>query len=336
MSYDFRTSLQPSDIGLILSYRCQANCAHCIYNCGKGYRDWMSLDAVEIALINARDTWGSNFQMHMSGGEPFLNFPLLLQSVRIAVDLGIPVYVETNVGWCRDLEKAEDRFRQLKEAGLGMVLVSVSPFHHESIPLQQTLDGISDARNVFGRSGTFVYQSEWLSEMSRWGLKDPVPLDHYTEVYGRREAGLRLWRRFGVISGGRAGYRLGDLIEKRPPEDFRPENCRDEILFAQHPHLDLYGNFIPSGCGGIRLGDWHSLTAVVKDYRQERYPSLLALLIEHGPFGLYQHAANKYGYEPLLEGYAGKCHLCVDVRRHLVKQDDCAVSFAPQQFYDNF
>ena len=56
MSYDFRTLLQPSDIGLILSYRCQADCAHCIYNCGMGYRDWMSLDAVEIALVNARDT----------------------------------------------------------------------------------------------------------------------------------------------------------------------------------------------------------------------------------------------------------------------------------------
>ncbi|MFW9878612.1 MAG: ATP-binding protein [Candidatus Thorarchaeota archaeon] len=26
--------LRPTDLGLILSYHCQSECAHCVYNCG--------------------------------------------------------------------------------------------------------------------------------------------------------------------------------------------------------------------------------------------------------------------------------------------------------------
>ena len=38
--------LNPSDLGLILSYRCQCACAHCLYNCGPGWTDWMSPEEV--------------------------------------------------------------------------------------------------------------------------------------------------------------------------------------------------------------------------------------------------------------------------------------------------
>ncbi|NOX44407.1 MAG: hypothetical protein GXO72_01530, partial [Caldiserica bacterium] len=39
--------------------------------------------------------------LHFTGGEPFLNFELLLELVGIAADLGIPgIFVETNAFWC--------------------------------------------------------------------------------------------------------------------------------------------------------------------------------------------------------------------------------------------
>ena len=37
-------ALTPRDIGLILSYRCQTDCAHCLYNCGPDWHDWMPED----------------------------------------------------------------------------------------------------------------------------------------------------------------------------------------------------------------------------------------------------------------------------------------------------
>ncbi len=335
MSFAGRLPLTPRDMGLILSYRCQAACAHCLYNCGPEWHDWMDVDEVRNALEAAKAACGNGFQVHLTGGEPFLNFPLLLASTRIAVELGIPVYVETNAAWVRGLAQAEERFRQLHEAGLGAVLVSVSPFHQESIPLQRTLDGITAARAVFGAARVTVYQAEWLPELARHGLKSPVPLDRYREEYGAVEAGLRFWMGFGVIGGGRAGYRLGGWIPRRPGEAFAGKHCREELAFAPHSHLDLYGNFIPSFCGGISLGDWHDLPGLVKGFRQERVGRLVRILMDSGPFGLSQLAQDEYGYQPLPDGYMDKCHLCVDVRKHLLACGVSAETLQPVQSYQN-
>ncbi len=328
-----RIALQPRDIGLILSYRCQAECAHCLYNCGPGWHAWMAPEEVALVLENAKSAWGSGFQLHLTGGEPFLNFPLLLHATEEAARLAIPVYVETSAGWVRNLTMAEERFRRLRGAGMGAVLVSVSPFHQESIPLQRTLDGISAARAAFGPERVIVYQQDWLPELARHGLADPVPLSEYQAEYGTRRAGLRLWMGFGLISGGRAGYRLGEWLPKRPADSFAGERCREELAYAQHSHLDLCGNVIPAFCGGISLGDWHDLPGLVRDVRHGRVPRLAAILMEEGPYGLYRLAAAEAGYRPAEAGFAGKCHLCVDVRRHLLSAGQFKHDLTPAQFY---
>ena len=46
MRFPSRIALQPRDLGLILGYRCQAACAHCLYNCGPGWGDWITPEAV--------------------------------------------------------------------------------------------------------------------------------------------------------------------------------------------------------------------------------------------------------------------------------------------------
>lgn len=333
--FPLNRALAPRDVGLILSYRCQTACAHCLYNCGPDWHDWMSEEDVHRALEAAKDVWGTGFQMHLTGGEPFLNFPLLLAATRMAVGLGIPVYAETNASWVRDLVQAEERFRRLREAGMNAILISVSPFHQAGIPLQRTLDGISAARTVFGAGRVMVYQSEWLPELAQHGLKKPVSLDCYRAAYGQQEAGLKFWMGFGLIGGGRAGYRLGEWIHRHPPRVFSGKHCLEELAFGAHSHLDLYGNFIPSFCGGISLGDWHELPELVRDFRRDRMGVLVRLMMESGAYGLYQTASQEYGYKPLPEGYVDKCHLCVDVRQYLSSQGVYSGVLNPQDFYHN-
>lgn len=336
MSIASRIPFQPRDIGLILSYQCQAACAHCLYNCGPNWRDWMTPGAVREALAVAKGSWGAGFQVHLTGGEPFLNYPLLLEATQIANELGVPAYVETNGGWCHNSRQAESCFRELRQAGLGAVLVSVSPFHQESIPLGRTLEAISAARSAFGTSRVMVYQSDWLPELSRHGLKERVPLKRYLEDYGKLRAGLHLWMNYGLISGGRAGYRLGDWVPKRPPEAFQGETCREELLFAQHSHIDVYGNVIPAFCGGIKLGDWHDLDGLIARFRKGETSPMISILLAEGPYGLLVQARECCNYEPLSEGYAGKCHLCVDLRKHLLQQGAYPETLQPSQFYDAF
>ena len=42
----------------------------------------------------------------------------------------------------------------------------------------------------------------------------------------------------------------------------------------------------------------------------------------------------EYGYQDLPEGYAGKCHLCVGVRKHLSERGDFQ-EIRPKEFYEN-
>jgi hypothetical protein len=307
--------LKPSDLGLILSYKCQSNCAHCLYNCGRGWEEWISTVEIDQAL-QATQAWKHPFQVHITGGEPFLNFPLLKHAVKTCAELGIPVYVETNAGWCVNPELTRRRFAELKEIGLLAVLVSCSPFHAEHIPPERVLRAVEQAADIFSARGVIVYLEDWLAEVASKGLTATTPLEVYADEYGAAAAGQLFWQGYGLISGGRAGYRLGHLIESYAAEEFRRDRCRGELLFAPHSHFDLYGNFIPGFCGGISLGSWHELPQLTDRYRAGQFPPLIGTLIEQGPYGLYPLAAQN-GYTQLPGGYAGKCHLCVDLRRHL-------------------
>lgn len=328
-----RAALRPNDIGLILSYKCQSACRHCLYNCGPGWVDWMSLSDCLEALKMIK-TLGDSVQVHITGGEPFLNYPLLLRTVKIAAGLALPRYVETNAGWCTDPDVVEDRFLELRQAGLQAILISCSPFHAEGIPLKRTLLAIDSALRVFGPQRVMVYLPEWIDQIMRIDKEAPVPLDYYLAAFGEGPAGVMFWDGFGLISGGRAGYRLGFLTDRHTPEVFQGDHCKLEILYAHHSHFDLYGNYISGFCGGLSIGSWHELEIVVSKFRREIYPPLIKVLIEEGPYGLFLIAREVYGYIPNHEGYAGKCHLCVDVRRHLVACGNFK-ELIPLQFYDS-
>jgi hypothetical protein len=83
------------------------------------------------------------------------------------------------------------------------------------------------------------------------------------------------------------------------------------------------------------VGDWRNLSRLLDDFGAGRYPLLIEILVERGPFGLCEIAQNRHGYQPLSGGYAGKCHLCVDVRRHLVERAEHQ-ELRPLAFYANF
>ncbi|HIE08556.1 MAG TPA: radical SAM protein [Armatimonadetes bacterium] len=89
MSLRERPLLAPVDLGIILSYRCNASCRHCLYACGPGWEGWMSLDALEEAL-SAAEMWKGFVRIHLTGGEPFLNLDLLIEATRRVARRGFP------------------------------------------------------------------------------------------------------------------------------------------------------------------------------------------------------------------------------------------------------
>jgi pyruvate-formate lyase-activating enzyme len=89
-----------------------------MYACSpKWSADWISEKDVEKILSQwAGKIKGSpvrridiNYGLHITGGEPFLNFKLLLKVVEIAKRFDIPsTFVETNCFWCIDDETTRE------------------------------------------------------------------------------------------------------------------------------------------------------------------------------------------------------------------------------------
>ena len=152
--------------GVMLTYRCDNACRHCLYNCSpKSSDDVMSeemIDRTFSALSKERSLDG----IHFGGGECSLFFDRLLYAVRSAVKHGVRIdYLETNGGWCVNDETALDGFKRLRDAGLPGVLISASLFHLEFIPLNVTKTAIRAAHKVFGRA--FVWTDDVLRLMER-------------------------------------------------------------------------------------------------------------------------------------------------------------------------
>jgi len=252
--------------------------------------------------------------IHLTGGEPFLNFELLVRGAEILTEFAIPsTFVETNCGWCEDDDQTRRRLIRLKQAGLVGIMISVNPFILEYVPFERTQRAIRISREVFG-ANAIVYQEYYYRSFTRLGVAGKMRFEEYME----RTAGEGL-HHAEVITMGRICYSLGHLFRRRPAEAFFARRCGWRLSSPHHVHIDNYGNYMGGFCGGISLGDAHELDSIFSGVDLERHRVIGAVV--KGIGGLYQ-LGKEFGYEDLAEGYVSACHLCMDIRRHFVQRTE--------------
>ncbi|MHC4476634.1 MAG: radical SAM protein [Planctomycetota bacterium] len=327
---------EPVSAGLMLSYRCSSGCRHCMYGCEPNWAaDWISEEDIRCFLSQlagrlkaspyGADSVDLSSGLHFSGGEPFLNFDLLLKAVQIADELDIPsTFVETNCYWCDRDDRAEEKLWQLKKAGLKGMMVSANPFILEHVPFERTERALKIGRKVFG-SSAIVYQQFFYRQFAELGFRGTLSFEDYVE-----KAGLESLRYAELLPMGRLVYTLGDLFGKRPAEVFFGQSCAARLASPHHVHIDNYGNYMTGFCGGISLGDAHDLDAILAGVDLENRPVLKALVTDIEQ--LY-NLGKDFGYEDLPDGYACPCHLCMDIRKQLVRQSDEFEELRPLNLY---
>jgi hypothetical protein len=133
-----------------------------------------------------------------------------------------------------------------------------------------------------------------------------------------------------IFPMGRAPYKLNYLYRKFPAEYFFGENCKKELIRDWHIHFDNYRNYIPGYCAGLSFGDVSNLEAITQGINLEEFQIIEALVTDLER--LYKLAV-EFGYETLPEGYISKCHLCIDLRKHLVESTDKFIELKPKEFY---
>ena len=331
---------KPISGGLMLSYKCPAECRHCMYACSSKWPgDWITVDQLEqflpqLAEIIKPSPYGRqhmslNHGLHFSGGEPFLNFKLLLKAVEIAETLGIPsTFVETNCFWCKTDRLTRERLQALKEKGLKGILISVNPFYTEYVPFERTDRCIRISQNVFGPN-VMVYQMEYYRLFKQLGITGKLSIEEYLKQSRNRQEFLTDTVELFLM--GRAAERLKDLYPAYPSKKFFNTPCLPNFLRSWHNHFDNYGNFMPGYCGGISLGSWFELDRLLKEGLDLEDHPVLQNLVKEDIKGLLTLALDN-GYQERSEGYVSKCHLCLDIRKHLVSCGDYD-ELKPREFY---
>jgi hypothetical protein len=267
-----------------------------------------------------------NYGLHFTGGEPFLNYELLLKAVEIADDLKIPsTFVETNCFWGVNDEVTREKLERLKQAGLRGILISVNPFYAEYIPFERTERCIRISQEVFG-DNVMVYQLEYYHQFKQLGIKKKISLEDYLALTGEH-----FTERVELFLMGRAAYQFREFYPTYPAHRFFNEPCRPPFFRNWHNHFDNYGNFMPGYCGGISLGHWQSLDKLIEEGVDLEEHPILRFLITEDMEGLF-HFAEDFGYQESRQGYLSKCDLCLDLRKHLVSKQDFA-ELTPKAFY---
>jgi hypothetical protein len=325
---------------LILSYKCQASCRHCIYACSPNWQaDFITEEQLDHGLAQLSKTiqpsvWGCDHiglsdGLHFTGGEPFMNFDLLLRAVELGTKHRIPsMFVETNSGWAIGDDIARDKLQDLHEAGLHGIMISVNPFYAEYVPFAITERCIRISQEVFGIPNVMVYQMEYYQQFKRLGIRDTLPLEEYQRLAARD---TDFSGRVEMFFMGRAIITLKDSVPTHPAQAFFHVPCLPPFLRDWHNHFDNYGNFMPGFCGGLSLGSWFELDRLLVEGIELDDVPILHYLIRGDMRGLFEFA-QRYGYQTNPQGYLSKCDLCTDIRRFLLSKQDFA-ELRPVEFY---
>jgi hypothetical protein len=334
----------PYSGGLFLSYKCNAACRHCMYGCSPKWKaDWISEENL-VRIISqlagkiqpspyGQNNISLNHGLHITGGEPFLNFDLLCKAVEISSGFGIPsLFLETNCFWCTDDETTREKLELLQDKGLKGIMISVNPFYLEYVPFEKTGRAVRISTEVFGRN-IMVYQVDYYRFFKLKGIKDKLSFSKYLQL----ENSAYFARNIEFFFMGRAPYSLkGDLeniYPKYAADTLLNVPCSPPFLRSWHNHFDNYGNYIPGYCGGITLGDCRELDELLKEgIDLDEYP-VLRYLAKEDMLGLLKFAGD-LGYVEIKDGYYSKCHLCVDIRKYLTTKGYFK-ELKPVEFYSH-
>ncbi|MBI5724731.1 MAG: hypothetical protein HZA50_12280 [Planctomycetes bacterium] len=296
--------------GLLMTNWCNARCESCYLNCGPELADRMPVEKALEYWQGLAEASPGGCRIHITGGEPFGDWPALIELCRKAKAMGLDGLekVETNAFWATDRDLVKSRISELAEAEMGKLVISADPYHQRFVPVANCRLAAQAATEVLGPQRVQVRWRDWLADgFDTAGL----PEDELHRVYA--EYALKGRDRYN----GRAAGLLAKLSPGRPSEHFSGMNCSDQILGSKHVHICPGGEIMPGVCAGIMIARADATIESARRRLAEDRPArpVLSALIGGGPAALAKPAAN-YGFKPQAV-YASKCHLCRDIRSHL-------------------
>ncbi|MCG8684809.1 MAG: radical SAM protein [Desulfobacterales bacterium] len=291
-------------IHYLLTYTCNFECDHCFLYCSPRASGTFTIGQVKQTLDEAVKA-GSIDSIFFEGGEPFLYYPLLKESIAMASARGFKTGVVTNAYGCTSPEDTKLWLEPLAKAGLNFLSVSNDAFHYGDEQKNPAAIAAAQAKTLNIDISPICIDPPEINRNADKQKGEPV-------VGG------------GVRFRGRAVEKLTNGLPTSPWETMQV--CPDEDLAApSRVHIDPLGEV--HLCQGISMGNWKKthLSKIFTRYNSQTHP-IAGPLIRGGPAEL----ARATGFSPAKE-YVENCHLCFDIRRHLL--DQFPQFLAPTQVY---
>ncbi len=287
-------------LGLILTTRCNASCSHCSTSCGP--RRTESLPRAKIFSLMeeaAALAAGQPLEFPLSGGEPFLDFELLLAIAAYGRQLGASVTCVTNGYWASSAVQARQRLSAVKEAGLAALAVSTGRFHQQFVKLERVERVLGAARDV-GLRCTLKYV--------RTGSD---PQDEAAVAAWARAAGADEVQDFSVLPYLSAGARLPEAEYLRSPG--LPEGRCPVPIITVREDGEAFTCCSPGALTDLlALGNTQQ-RSLAQIHDRYYLGGTQQLLREHGPVHFARAAQAQGQGHRLREGYASICDLCAHI-----------------------
>jgi len=133
------------NVGLVVTYRCQVACPHCIIEAGPHRKEEVRTDDA-LGWIHQLAKYREGYVkvLSLTGGEPFYNLTLLKRLAEYGRNCGLFVSAVTNAFWATTPEAALKVIRDFSE--IGMFAFSTDVYHQISIPFERVKNAILAAR----------------------------------------------------------------------------------------------------------------------------------------------------------------------------------------------
>jgi len=133
------------NIGLIVTYKCQVACPHCIIEAGPHRKEEMTLhDALDWIHQIAGYKNGYIKVLSLTGGEPFYDKEKLKKLVTFGEENGLIVSVVTNAFWASTPKEAVKILQEL--SAIKMLAISADVYHQVAIPFERVKNAILAAK----------------------------------------------------------------------------------------------------------------------------------------------------------------------------------------------
>jgi len=299
-------------IEFVVTYACNGRCKHC---CNAPRRAEFPRHIDRSLAVEIARKVGLKFRpesIMTFGGEPLLYPEIVCAIHKEAANVGIPRReVITNGYWAESATKTKETARNLADAGVNEIDISVDAFHQEHIPLKIVRNTAEACLEVGIKE--VHWNPCWLvsrDDENQYNRETKQILKELEDLDIRETEG-----NFVEPDGSALVNLKGFLPQKRKLPEGR---CGDmpytyPLDFVRAICIEPDGRV--AVCKDFYAGDASKtdVVRIVEDYDPFKIPEMKGI-IEDGMEGL-ANLARKKGIDLDPEGYYSICHMCTDIRR---------------------